>query len=159
MLHNGQTGFCCSIRLPFVFHSTTHRLSFFSYICYGDVWFLEETLHLFFYFLLTNRFFGDSYRYVAPGSGRSHYNFIIPLKGCGSGPARCGRGNCGSIENVIIIQTDNLVQVQVLTSCYHVSAQQVLIKIGKELTVIISWLGAWEVPGNSSQCWYGNWTV
>ena len=53
-------------------------------------------------------------RYITPGSGRSQYNFVIPLKGCGTGPSKCSPGNCalgGTVDNIIIIQTDDLVQV------------------------------------------------
>jgi len=57
-------------------------------------------------------------RYVQPGGGQSEYNFVIPLEGCGTGPSKmgnCRTGGCGlTIDNIIIIQSDDIVQVSVM---------------------------------------------
>lgn len=45
--------------------------------------------------------------YVKAGGNKNSYTFIVPLKGCGSKPA-CSV--CGTIENTLIIQTDDTVQ-------------------------------------------------
>ena len=51
------------------------------------------------------------YRYVSAGGTKKSYSFVIPLQGCGT--AHTG-GFGKTVENIIVIQSDDAVQVSPL---------------------------------------------
>jgi hypothetical protein len=57
------------------------------------------------------------FRYVQPGGTKSSYKFVIPLHDCGTSPS----GGFGrTVDNIIVIQTDDTVQVSV-PECYRLT--------------------------------------
>lgn len=49
------------------------------------------------------------FRYVQAGGTKSSYSFVVPLHDCGTAPS----GGFGrTVDNVIVIQTDDTVQVR-----------------------------------------------
>lgn len=76
-------------------------------------------------FDLINKYF----RYVNAGGNDNVYTFIVPIRGCGSRPS-CSI--CGSVDNILIIQTDDDVQ-EIWDSARKITCET---SVGGDKTVI-----------------------